>query len=115
MVCVILRFWAGVNSYNFHFIQFLLQDGRFRIGNDLILGYPYVRYFIDFNTTKHGIYSAFVVLNLSRGGPIQYNLYILLPAVTEAKSFVFIVLSGSVRSVTIFILYNFYCSIIGLE
>ena len=53
----------GVISYNFHFIQFLLQDGRFRIGNDLILGYPYVKYFIDFNT-KHGIYSAFVVLNL---------------------------------------------------
>ena len=53
----------GVINYNFHIIQFLLQDGRFRIGNDLILGYPYVKYFIDFNT-KHGIYSAFVVLNL---------------------------------------------------
>ena len=25
---------------------------------------------------------------ITRGGPIQYNLYILLPAVTEAKSFV---------------------------
>ena len=63
MVCFILRFWAGVISYNFHFIQFLWQDGRFRIGNDLILGHPYAKYFIDFNT-KHGIYSAFVVLNL---------------------------------------------------
>ena len=50
-------------SCNFHFIQFLLHDGRFRIGNDLILGYPYVKYFIDFNT-KHGIYRTFVVLNL---------------------------------------------------
>ena len=27
--------------------------------------------------------------NITRGGPIQYNLYILLPAVIEAKSFVF--------------------------
>ena len=27
--------------------------------------------------------------NITQGGPIQYNLYILLPAVTEAKSFVF--------------------------
>ena len=63
MVCFILRFWTGVISYKFHFIQFLLQDGRFRIANDLILGYPYVKYFIDFNT-KRGIYIAFVVLNL---------------------------------------------------
>ena len=63
MICFILRFWAGVINYNFHFIQFLLQDGRFRIGNDLILGYPYVKYFIDFNT-KHGIHSTCVVLNL---------------------------------------------------
>ena len=54
---------VSVISYNFHFIQFLLQDGRFRIGNDLILSHPYVKYFIDFNT-KRGICSAFVVLNL---------------------------------------------------
>ena len=55
-------------SYNFHFIQFLLQefllqDDRFRIGNDLILSYPYVKYFIDFNT-EGGICTAFVVLNV---------------------------------------------------
>ena len=52
-----------VFPYNFHFIQFLLQDGQFRIRNDLILSYPYVKYFIDFNT-KRGICRAFVVLNL---------------------------------------------------
>ena len=51
------------NSYNFHFIKFLSQGDRFRIGNDLILSYSYVKYFIDFNT-KGGICTAFVVLNL---------------------------------------------------
>ena len=50
-------------SYNLRFIQFLLQDGQFRIGNDLISSYSHVKYFIDFNT-KRGICSAFVVLNL---------------------------------------------------
>ena len=50
---------------NFHFIEFLLQGDRFTIGNDLILSYPYVKYFIGFNTTcKGGICTAFVVLNL---------------------------------------------------
>ena len=47
----------------FSFYIFILQDGRFRIGNDLILSCPYVKYFIDFNT-KRGICRAFVVLNL---------------------------------------------------
>ena len=36
----------------FSFYVFILQDGRFRIGKDLILSCPYVKYFIDFNT-KH--------------------------------------------------------------
>ena len=50
-------------SYNFHFIQVLLQDDRFRIWNGLILSYPYVKYFIDVNT-EGGICTTFVVLNL---------------------------------------------------
>ena len=31
----------------FSFYIFRLQDGRFRIGKDLILSCPYVKYFID--------------------------------------------------------------------
>ena len=44
-------------------IFILLQDVQCKIGNDLILSCPYVKYFIDFNT-KRGICGAFAVPNL---------------------------------------------------
>ena len=65
------------------------------VGLDLILSYPYVKYFTEFNIQR-GICSAICCgpksvtqAKITRGGPILYNLYVLLPAVTEAKSFVF--------------------------
>ena len=50
-------FVFGQLQFSFHI--FLLQDGRFTIGNDLILHCPYVKYFIDFNT-KCGFCSVVV-------------------------------------------------------
>ena len=44
-------------------ISILVQDVQFRIGSDLILSCPYVKYFMDFNT-KCRICSALAVLNL---------------------------------------------------
>ena len=68
-----LRGWSPYGMFYFNFLDgsvfgqfqfsfhiFLLQDGRFTIGNDLILHCPYVKDFIDFNT-KSGFCSAFVV------------------------------------------------------
>ena len=49
---------------------------------------------MDFNTKPWNLQHIFcpksvMQAKIARGGPIQYNLYILLQAVTEAKSFVF--------------------------